>query len=1171
MFTRGLDNDVLRWVREGGGAKSRDVFSMAMTARQRPDPIPSLRNAGWHSGLPPAKFHNGHISSGVIPVSGGISVSGNDGGSGSDMDTSSDSDECPYDRQYSFISSPQDDKVPTVAAATRAASSQKLEACGNSKIELKLGNSAQRPARVCDGNPFGKPDSQEEQLSNSASSTEVSFMQYRSSDGVAPHREAYNTESYSSTVTSRVRNEITSKQVFHNGRMQKKKPSYDDTIVQDNTRDEILNPSVRTADSGGVDESASSLTTRHPIFHASGLGPWCSVLSYDACVRLCLNSWAKGCTEEAPYFLNGECLQLRKAFGLQQVLLQPEEELLAKQSSELVSEAAARKSKKTIGKMKVQVRKVKMGLDPPPGCNLSIVKMESLHQHFSNVNSMLYSGWEALRKVRVTPNTPANGSLSRQSLSYLQASGQYIKQVTKLLKTGVTTFRSSSTSYEVVPETYCCLLKLKSSSEEDAIRMQPGSSETHMFLPDGLGDDLIVKVHDSKGQYCGHVLAQVVSIADDPGDKLRWWPLFHEPEHELVGRIQLYIHYSTSQEENNIKCGFVAETVAYDFLLEVAMKVQHFQQRNLLLHGPWKWLVKEFASYYGVSDAYTKLRYLSYVMDVATPTEDCLTLIYELLSPVKGNSKHKLSHQENRILGEIEEQVQQILTLIFENYKSLDESLPSGMMDVFRAATGSPPPSLVPAVKLYGLLHDILSPETQLKFCGYFQAAAKKRSRRHQAETDEIILSNTEGALMDPLTLSNSYQKMKLLILSIKNEIFTDIEIHNQNVLPSFVDLPNLSAPIYSVDLCSKLRAFLVACPPPGPSPPVIELVIATADFQRDLSSWNINPIKGGVDAKELFHSYITCWIEEKRHSLLDSCKLDKVKWSGIKTQQSTTPFIDDMYDQLMETLNEYEIIIFHWPEFTIVLENAIADVERAIIKALERQYADVLAPLKDSLAPKIFGKYVHKFTKGTASIYIVPDELGILLNSMKRILYVLHSKIESQFKSWCSCTPPGGNAIPGERLSEITVMLRAEFRNYIQAIVEKLAENTRVQSATKLKKIIQDSKENVVESDVRSRMQPLKDLLINLIENLNSVFEPHVFIIVCRNFWDRMGQDVLHFLENRRENMSWYKGLRIAISILDEIFASQMQKMLGNALQEKDLEPPQSVMEVRSMFARIL
>ena len=52
----------------------------------------------------------------------------------------------------------------------------------------------------------------------------------------------------------------------------------------------------------------------------------------------------------------------------------------------------------------------------------------------------------------------------------------------------------------------------------------------------------------------------------------------------------------------------MAETVAYDLVLEVAMKVQHFQQRHLLLHGEWKWLLEEFATYYGVSNAYTKLR-----------------------------------------------------------------------------------------------------------------------------------------------------------------------------------------------------------------------------------------------------------------------------------------------------------------------------------------------------------------------------------------------------------------------------------------------------------------------------------------------------------------------------------------------------------------------------------
>jgi len=37
------------------------------------------------------------------------------------------------------------------------------------------------------------------------------------------------------------------------------------------------------------------------------------------------------------------------------------------------------------------------------------------------------------------------------------------------------------------------------------------------------------------------------------------------------------------------------------------------------------------------------------------------------------------------------------------------------------------------------------------------------------------------------------------------------------------------------------------------------------------------SPIQGGVDAKELFHLYIMIWIQDKRLSLLESCKLDKV------------------------------------------------------------------------------------------------------------------------------------------------------------------------------------------------------------------------------------------------------------------------------------------------------
>lgn len=76
---------------------------------------------------------------------------------------------------------------------------------------------------------------------------------------------------------------------------------------------------------------------------------------------------------------------------------------------------------------------------------------------------------------------------------------------------------------------------------------------------------------------------------------------------------------------------------------------------------------------------------------------------------------------QNRILGEIKDQTEQILALVFGNYKSLDESSASGIIDAFKPATGIAAPVLEPAVKLYNLLHDILSPEVQIHLCQYFQ------------------------------------------------------------------------------------------------------------------------------------------------------------------------------------------------------------------------------------------------------------------------------------------------------------------------------------------------------------------------------------------------------------------------------------------------------------------
>ncbi|XP_030495450.2 uncharacterized protein LOC115711246 isoform X2 [Cannabis sativa] len=1227
MFTEGLDRSALRWVRE-----KEEVPLSSSNLRTRVDPMSNIRSGGRAFGLPPpSKFRSGHLPASAIPVSRTIPGDLDASGSGSENDMSTDSEEDVYGGN-SVDSSPQMNNGGAVRRYgnhlkkdSHYSSDYTYSDVGSSmETVVGLGKHRFMAERVVGVGGAGRYQSRngftEDESDDSAASSEFSTTQVGGSinGGMKQHRFS---EGYASSVPSTVQVESSAVKGLHSRKMENGKFSDDDDVPSappiggssatqeikqaadrnptpgvhstpnaaaspENKTTPNLKPESKSGNeksdnfvrtTTGLETTTSSSLARLPTFHASALGPWHAFVAYDACVRLCLHAWAMECME-APMFLENECALLREAFCLRQVLLQSEEELMGKQTSELASETAAPKPKKVVGKMKVQVRKVKMALDPPTGCSIITyrpsIKLDSIKYRFSNLQSTLTSGCHALRNIRVAPRMPANGSFSRQSLAYVQAGTHYIKQVSGLLKTGVvTTLRNSSSSYEVAQETYSCLLRLKSSPEEDAMRMQPGSGETHVFLPDSLGDDLIVEIQDSKGKHFGRALVQVATIADDPSDKVRWWSIYREPEHEFVGKLQICIHYSMSSDDSShLKCGSVAETVAYDLVLEVAMKVQQFRQRNLLLHGPWKWILREFSSYYGVSDIYTKLRYLSYVMDVATPTEDCLKLVYDLLMPVlmKGHSRSTLSHQENRILGETKDQIEQVLALVFENYKSLDESVLSGIVEVFKPACGRAAPALEPAIKLYTLLHDILSPESQNTLCHYFQVAAKKRSRRHLTETDEYISNNSDDTLMDTLTMTTAYQRMKCLCINIRNEIRTDIEIHNQHILPSFIDLPNLSSSIYSTELCSRLRAFLIACPPTGPSPPVAELVIATADLQRDLANWNINPVKGGVDAKELFHLYIMVWIQDKRQSLLETCRLDKVKWSGVKTQHSTTPFVDEMYDKLKETLSDYEIIICRWPEYTLVLEQAVADIEKAVVEALDKQYADVLAPLKENLAPKKFGlKYMQKLTKRSASAYVVPDELGILLNSLKRMLDVLRPKIEVQFKSWGSCIPDGGNAVPGERLSEVTVMLRAKFRNYLQAVVEKLVENAKLQSATKLKKILQDSKESAVESDVRNRMQPLKDQLTNTITHLHSVFETLVFIAICRGYWDRMGQDVLSFLENRKENRSWYKGSRIAVSILDDTFASQMQQLLGNALQEKDLEPPRSIMEVRSILCK--
>lgn len=61
---------------------------------------------------------------------------------------------------------------------------------------------------------------------------------------------------------------------------------------------------------------------------------------------------------------------------------------------------------------------------------------------------------------------------------------------------------------------------------------------------------------------------------------------------------------------------------------------------------------------------------------------------------------------------------------------------------------------------------------------------------------------------------------------------------------------------------------------------------------------------------------------------------------------------------------------------FFVYIRKAVANVERAIMKALERQYADILTPLKDSI-PKRLGIQVQKLTRRqSTTLYSIPNQV---------------------------------------------------------------------------------------------------------------------------------------------------------------------------------------------------
>uniref|UniRef100_A0A803M875 Uncharacterized protein n=1 Tax=Chenopodium quinoa TaxID=63459 RepID=A0A803M875_CHEQI len=1165
MFAQGLDQTAINWIKQGkedvmeAGPSSVDNFEYGTVFKSSPL-LRSGSNYMSPKTLPPLKFHSGLL--------GKHSTSTFDLCESDKHTVSNDSDEesvasAPYDMDGYFsenfdqdfsrcndikdfekpILHDNDEEITDLQASTNLRSKQPVALInrGSSNVDLKV-ELPKATKRFSDmvlnkhEEHYMTPDSCHHPLNN---------VYPLNAQDTFFNRSKYNDVGDLGTPSAPPVNADGEEEV-HEPKDEKKYTTVMDGTMDGLTSNGLYMPGVGDCydESKPIISEITSETLEYNDLIENGQHAFQTLVAYDACIRLCLHAWSKGCPD-APEFLRDECLILRTAFGLNKILLHP----LGMQTEKggdykTAEETCCRKPNKVLHKIRVEVK-----------------------------------------KLRIIPRKKLKSTFSQRGALYMQTGTEYVRHVSSLVKTSINSFMNSSLSL-TREEPLSCIFFLKSSTEDaqidsgSAVCLHSGIGEYHDFFPESQGDVLHVEVRDTKQMTLGHASIPLSVLAENPSDKVRWWPIYHD-DHECIGKIQLFMaSLITDEEGRHTKSSAVVETLAYDMLLEAAMRAQHFHSRNLCLCGPWKWLLNEFADYYGVPDSYTKLRYLLYVMKVATPTKECLELVLELLMPViKARDEKRLNRQEisritlhqKTIFLECETQVETLLATVFENYKSLDEQSATGLTDSLTPVPETASIALAPAVQVYSLLHDILSQDAQAVLQKHLQTAALKRCRRHMLEADEFMSSNSENILTDPISISTAYMKIKNLCINIGREILADIKIHNQHILPSSIDLSNITATVCSTELSKRLKGFLAACLPSGPLPHVNELLAAISDFERDLETWKVSPIQGGVDCKDLFHNYIMVWIQEMQLEMLDLCKAEKTPWSGITTNLSTSPFTEDMYSKIKNALTQYEMVISRWPQYSLVLESAVADIERAILKALEKQYSDTLAPLKDSI-PKKLGMHVQKLARRqSVIIYVVPNQLGTFINTVKRMVEVLHSQVEDILKTWASCLPTiGGEKLSyGEQMNGITVLLKTKYKNYMQALVTKLYSNMQANRNTQLKRILEETADSDSEPEVRERMLMLNSQLIDSIANLHDVFPSQIFVALCRGFWDRMGQSVLRFLEGRKENRVWYKGSYYALGILDDVFASQMQRLQGNFLQEKDIEPPRSVVEARSMLCR--
>lgn len=637
----------------------------------------------------------------------------------------------------------------------------------------------------------------------------------------------------------------------------------------------------------------------------------------------------------------------------------------------------------------------------------------------------------------------------------------------------------------------------------------------------------------------------------------------------------------------------------YDLCLKVALRFLEFRRRRLSLHGPWSWLLGEFAGRHQISDAYCRLRYLLVIMMEATPTVDCLDLVLVELKPVlKDFDGSRLTEKEQKMLAVLNDKMHSLLQICFENYNCLNEGQEKGILeDVFLPLEDGwqkkcPAPALRCAVELFHVLNvdetGVPTKQSMKTLEGQLRAAARRRARKSLKHVQQAFAKASFSEDHQRTTIFQAYAKVCFYIISL---LQLDAHIYKQDILPRGLELISLAGEEYSKQLREGIGLFLQRNPPRDCNDAVVALIHALKDFEHELHLHDIQQPKGGAKARTLLGGFVRSWVDADRIRLVERFSIERQKTSMVEyscmvqDRPSIAPPVNEMEVEIRKVMDKYKPIVQTWPDMSVMIEAALCDIIRAVHQLLERGCAVHL--------PSRRGSHLHQPLQkktGQEKPFVVHRVAGLHMNSMKQILHILPS-VALEMRKWTesldrriSITDGGtcvdkkheGGAQPGDLFEKLLGELRASYANSLTPLVERLHDNFATNPSTSIKVLLAGCKGVTSDEEMSGILRPITKKLGETLEDLSTIFVPRAYAGICRGIWDHTFRDILVYLEELdelKENRGWVKrqSCTAATEVLVSFFSEKIARGLGDEFLEKDVDLPYHVSRVRQMLAKAL